>query len=214
MIGNPLADVLHLALGDAVFAQGLLPDRSLQTADHCAQQFLGRGDTENDRHARTVHVFELAASGIAEYLLGDDQRQQLAGVGSFDDAGRHAPTHGVEVDLAEETTAACVGLVRCRRISIVVILRQPVGLGNVGDQIPSGENIVPESGGILRAGEQCRHSYDRDAGTFLLIGVAHICSRVGVVNRVVRNLRPVAEVDSQKQPSVQVRRSCGVAENG
>ena len=132
---DALADVDHLGLGQPRLAQRLGPHRPLQPADHRAQQLLARGHPEDHRGAGLVEGLGSAFRGILEHLLGDDQRQQLRGVGLGHDAGGHTPAHGVEVDVGKEGTPPGVGLVGHRRVGIVVVLDPPVARWHVANQV-------------------------------------------------------------------------------
>ena len=56
-------------------------------------------------------------------LLGDDQGQQLAGVGRLKDARGHTPVQGVKIDLGKKSSSFCIGFILCRGILIEVIFR-------------------------------------------------------------------------------------------
>ncbi|PRP91930.1 hypothetical protein ENSA5_52150 [Enhygromyxa salina] len=167
VIGDPIADRLDLVLAEALLAQRLDPNRLLQPADHRREQLLGRGHPEDDRDPRAIHRLELAPGRVAQDLLGDDQPEQLRGVGRLDDVRRHAPGQRVEVDLRQEAPALGVGLVGRPRIGVVVVLGQPVGRRDLGQQIGASEDVGPKPGRVARAGEQGGGADDGERGAGL-----------------------------------------------
>ena len=181
MVGDALADGLHISFREPVLPKRLLPDGALQAADHGAEKLLGARYPQNDGHARSVHFLELVSSGILQDLLGDDEGQELTGVSGLDDAWRHAPAHGIKVDVSQEAAAAGIGLVGRGRIRIVVVLREPVGVGHVGDEVRAGQDVSPETGGRRGAWKERRGSDHGDGGTAVV--VSHVSSPVGVKSR-------------------------------
>ena len=165
VVGDPLGDRLDLVLGHAVVAHRLDPNRLLQPADHGREQLLGRGHAEDHRDPRAIHALELPAGGVTQDLLGNDQAEQLRGVGRLDDLRRHAPGRRVEVDVRDEPAALGVGLVGRAGVRVVVVLGQPVGRRDVGQQIGAGPNVGPKAGRVLRAGEQGGDADDGDGRT-------------------------------------------------
>ena len=189
--GDALLDLLDLALGQAVLAQGLDPDGPLEAAGHAAHELLAGGDAEDDAHALAIEVIELPLPGVLEDLLGHHEGQDLRGVGGGHDAGRHAPGHGVELHVLQEGAPLGVGLVRHAGIGIVVVLDEPVGLGDLGHEVAAGEDVAPEARLLHAAGEERAHPDDGEgallaegglaglgAGLEIVLGVvAHGCSR-------------------------------------
>ncbi len=154
VIGDPIAGLLDLALPEPLLAQRLDPDRPLEAADHRRQQLLGRGHPEDDRNLRAVHRRELLARRVAEHPLGDDEAEELRGVGRLDDRRRHPPGHRVEVDRVDKAAAAGVGLVARLGVGIVVVLQEPVALGDLRQKIAPAEDVAPKAGRGRRAREE------------------------------------------------------------
>ncbi len=147
-IADPLGDRLDLLLVETALAHGALEDRLLQPAGHMQAELGGRGDPEHDPDALAIHILEGALCSVFEQLLGDDQRQELAGVGRRQDVGRHAEVHRREVHIRQERAAVGVGLVRGVGVGVVIILGQPMGRRHVGQQVFAGEDISPEATGV------------------------------------------------------------------
>ena len=165
VVGDAVADGDDIGLGHAVLTQRLLPHGLLEAAHHGGEQLLAGGDPEDHRHPRAVDRLELVARGVAEHLLCDDQAQQLRGVGRRHDARRHAPAHGVEVDVAEEASALGVGLVLRLGIGVIVVLGQPVRGWHVRDEVLAGEDVPPETCSVGGSRKEGRDPHHRQRGT-------------------------------------------------
>ena len=162
VVGDALTRLLHHALGQAGFAHRLDPDRPLQTRDHRSQQLLRRGDAEDDAHPLLVHRRELALARFIEHPLRNDEREQLRGVGGRDDAWRHAPAERIEVHRRQEAAALGVGLIGRLRVGIVEVVDQPVLRRDVGDEVTTGQDVVPEPAFVGRSREQATEANNGD----------------------------------------------------
>ena len=100
MVANSLTNLLNVVFWHAVFTQRLHPDWALKARNHRGKEFLSRGHTQNARDPRAVHRCKLVAGSITKHLLCHDQREQLRGVGRWNDAWWDAPADRVKVDFA------------------------------------------------------------------------------------------------------------------
>ena len=162
--GDAIAGLLHVGLAHAHAAQRALPHGALEPAHERAQQLLGAGDAEDDGDAARVEGLGLEAGHVVQHGARDDEREELGGVGRREDGGRDAKTHRVERDVVQEGAALGVGLVRRLRIGVVVVLDQPVPGGDLADEILLLQDVLPEAGDVLGAGEQGAGADDGDGG--------------------------------------------------
>ncbi len=158
--GDPVADLLDFVFGQAVFTKGTDPDGTLQAGPHFDQKFLGGGDADDDAGAFAEGVGELPLGDVFEQLFGDDEAEELGGVGGRDDVWRHAVFERVERDLGDEAPALRVGLVWSLRVGVVVVVDQPVGLRDLGELILARDDVAPHSKSVGGTGEEGAKAHD------------------------------------------------------
>ncbi len=141
--------------------------RELEAPRHMTHELGRRGDPQDHADALARGAVEALAQGVLEHPLGDDQRQQLGRVGRRQGVRRHAEVHGRERNLPEVAAAGRVDLVLGPGLGVVEILGQPVGRGDIRDQVSARDDVVPKVLGRGRGGEQgsqANHGHRGHAG--------------------------------------------------
>ena len=164
VVRDAITGVDDLGLGQAHVAQGLLPHGALKARHGGGEQLLRAGDAEHDADALAVEVGELALASVIEHLLGDDEREELRRVRGWHDVRRDAPGHRVEVHVGQEGAALGVGLVLLARVGVVVVVQEPVARGDLGHEVGTGEDVVPEAALVDGSGEEGADADDGDGG--------------------------------------------------
>ena len=175
VVADALDGLFNLGLRQAGVSERLAPDGMLEPADHGAQELLGRGHTQDHRGAALVHLLELALGGVVQDPLRHDQSEQLCGVRGGNDLGRNSPGERVKGNALDERAACGVGHVLSVELRMHVVILEPVALGDLFDEIHSGQDVGPESACVCGPWEQGADADDCDGGAF----VRHACAHSG-----------------------------------
>ena len=99
-------------------------------------------------------------AAILERLLGDDEPEQLAGVGRLEITRRDAEQGRLERDGVEEAAARRVDTIGCLGVGVEVVGGVPVGRRHVADGVVAVDDARPEGAEVRRAGEQASGADD------------------------------------------------------
>src|SRR5436305_217700 len=85
-----------LNIGQAVVGGRVDEGGALEPPGELADGLEAGADAEDAAHAVAAHVVEAPAEAVAQHLVGDHEREELAGVGAREELGRDAVLHRVE----------------------------------------------------------------------------------------------------------------------
>ncbi len=157
-----LHHLVRVRIAQPTASEDFLPDRILQPRGQRAKQ-LHPGSHAQDHSGSIPDLFRsLGVSGVLQRVFGDEESEQLRGVGLLQQIGRNAELHRVEVHLREKASTPAVRLVWGRFVRVEVVLNPPAILRDVHDGIDLAHDVIPvrfQVGGLRKEG---RHAYDGD----------------------------------------------------
>ena len=101
-----------------------------------------------------------AVAGVLQGLLGDQEAQELGGVGGLDRVGGDAEIQRGKIDRREEAAAPAVSAVACLGVGIVIVVGSPVGFGHFRDRIDALEDVSPVALQVLGKRKHAAHPDD------------------------------------------------------
>ncbi len=132
-----------VGFGNATAFQHAIPNGVLQTGGERGDELLPAAHAQHNARLTTVKVHVFAVSGIVHGRFGHDEGEQLRGVGDFQDVGRQAKFHGIEIDLWQKTAPFTVGFVRGGGVWVVVLLYFPTRGWDFGDAVHFFDDVIP-----------------------------------------------------------------------
>ena len=145
-------------LTDATLAEHLFQHRVLQPGIEALADLLATANPQGDADAVAIIVRAFMDTCILQHLFGYHQRQQLRGVGQFEDIGRQTKLHRVEIHFRDKAAALAVTLVGGFLVGVKIVCHLPAVGGHLGDGIYLVADQIPKLVQITAAGKQARHA--------------------------------------------------------
>ncbi len=162
-VGDPADDPFGGRVVDPGALQGAPPDRVAEAGAQRDDELLRAGHAQDDADAVAVEGAAVvgAVAGVFQGPAGDQQAEELGGVGRVEVGRRDAELQGGEVDRVEEASATGVGAVGGLGVGVEVVLGAPVRRRDVGDRVAAVADVGPVARQVPRLGEQAAHPDDR-----------------------------------------------------
>ncbi len=160
-VGDPLDDRFGGVVGDPCGFECASPDRVSEPGAQGDHQLEGAGDAEDYADPVTVEGPARSVAGVLERFAGDQEAEELGGVGRLEVIGGDAELERGEVDWVEVAAAPGVGHVGGFGVAVPVVFGSPVGGRDLSDRVEPIADVGPVARQIFGLGKQAAHSDDR-----------------------------------------------------